>query len=181
MRDVLVPYFKAGLENNERCLWVTGRAFNAEEARSALRAAVPDLHRRERDKQIEIVDGEEWYDVREQLRPSDLLNGLVQREQDALQLGYRGLRTNGNCAWVSPNQWADFLEYERLVQQTVRGRRMICMCSYCADELKSVAHLEVMDHHDLAVPSANRPKPRPPRVSALMAIASSKADRQRMN
>jgi hypothetical protein len=24
LRDVLVPYFKAGLENNERCLWVTG-------------------------------------------------------------------------------------------------------------------------------------------------------------
>lgn len=160
LRDVLVPYFKAGLENNERCLWVTGQAFNAEEARSALRAAVPDLHRRERDKQIEIVDGEEWYDAREQLRPSDLLNGLVQREHDALQLGYQGLRTNGNCAWVSPNQWADFLEYERLVQQTVRGRRMICMCSYCADELKGVAHLEVMDHHDLAVPSADRPKPR---------------------
>ena len=61
LRDVLVPYFKAGLENNERCLWVTGKAFNANEARSALRAAVPDLDKRERDQQIEIANGEEWY------------------------------------------------------------------------------------------------------------------------
>ena len=38
LRDLLVPYFKAGLENNEGCLWVTGSAFNAEDARSALRA-----------------------------------------------------------------------------------------------------------------------------------------------
>jgi hypothetical protein len=61
LRDVLVPYFKAGLENNERCFWLTGRAFNAEQARSALRAAVPDLDKRERDKQIEIANGDEWY------------------------------------------------------------------------------------------------------------------------
>jgi hypothetical protein len=59
LRDVLVPYFKAGLENNERCLWVTGRAFNAEEARSALRAVVSDLDKRERDEQIEIANGDE--------------------------------------------------------------------------------------------------------------------------
>ena len=58
---MLVPYFKAGLENNERCLWVTGAALNAEQARSALRAAVPDLDKRERHKQIEIANGEEWY------------------------------------------------------------------------------------------------------------------------
>src|ERR1700735_4799512 len=61
LRDLLVPYFKAGLENNEQCLWVTGQALNAEEARSALRAAVPDLGKRERGKQIEIVNGDQWY------------------------------------------------------------------------------------------------------------------------
>src|ERR1700728_5451306 len=69
LRDVLVPYFKAGLENNERCLWVTGRAFNAEEARSALRAVVSDLDKRERDEQIEIANGDEWYGSGKKLDP----------------------------------------------------------------------------------------------------------------
>ena len=168
LRDVLVPYFKAGLENDEVCLWVTGRAFNAEEARSALRASVPDLDARERDKQIEIANGEEWYGAREKLRPHELVSGLVQREQDALTRGYAGLRTNGNCAWVSPEQWADFLDYERLVQGVVHGRRMICMCSYCADQLEGGSHLEVIDRHDLAVPSAklSLPRVRPSRDAA---------------
>jgi PAS domain-containing protein len=156
---VLVPYFKAGLENNERCLWVTGQAFNAEQARSSLRAAVPDLDKRERDQQIEIANGGEWYAPGEKLRPDDLVSGLVQREQDTLGLGYAGLRTNGNCAWVSQDQWADFQEYESLVQKAVRGRRMICMCSYCVDQLDG-AHLEVMERHDLTVPSALRSPPR---------------------
>jgi two-component sensor histidine kinase len=160
LRDVLVPYFKAGLENNERCLWVTGRAFNVEQARSALRAVVPDLDKRERDKQIEIANGDAWYAAGEKIRPHDLVKGLEQRERDALELGYAGLRTSGNCAWVLQDQWADFQEYETLVQKAVRGRRMICMCSYCMDQMRDGAHLEVMERHDLAVPSALRTSPR---------------------
>ena len=37
--DSLVPYFKAGLENNEHCLWVTSEPFRASDARTMLRAA----------------------------------------------------------------------------------------------------------------------------------------------
>jgi hypothetical protein len=151
LRDLLVPYFKAGLENNERCLWVTGEAFTADQARSALRAAVPDLDKRERDKQIEIANGAEWYATGQKLRPDELVSGLLQREQDALGLGYVGLRTNGNCAWVSQDQWADFQEYERLVQEAGRSRRMICMCSYCITQLADGSHLQVMQRHDLAL------------------------------
>ncbi|MFZ2007280.1 MAG: MEDS domain-containing protein [Stellaceae bacterium] len=166
LRDVLVPYFKAGLENNERCLWITGQALKAEEARSALRAAVPDLDKRERNGQIDIRNGDEWYQAGDKLQPRDLIAALAQREHDAIEFGYAGLRTNGNCAWVSADQWPDFLNYENLVQETVRGRRMICMCSYCTNEIGSGAHLEVMDCHDLAVPSTHRSS-RPPRAAAF--------------
>ena len=61
LRDTLVPYFKAGLENNERCLLVAMEPFTAEDARSALRASVGDFDRRERRKQIEIHDVRAWY------------------------------------------------------------------------------------------------------------------------
>jgi two-component sensor histidine kinase/PAS domain-containing protein len=152
LRDLLVPYFKAGLENNEQCLWVTGEQFNAEQARSALRAAVPDLEKRERAEQIEIADGRKWYATATKIKPDELVAGLMRREQEALSLGYTGLRTNGNCAWVASDQWPDFLDYEALVQKAVRGRRMVCMCSYCMDGLDGGSHLEVMDRHDLAVP-----------------------------
>ena len=153
LRDLLVPYFKAGLENNERCLWVTGAAFTADEARQALRTAVHDIDRRERAAQIEIVEGGQWYAADQRLQPQELVSGLLQREQDALQLGYTGLRTQGNCAWVSPGQWDDFQEYESLVQHAVRGRRMICMCSYCHEQLGDGAYPAVMARHDMVLPS----------------------------
>lgn len=84
LRDLLVPYFKAGLDNNERCLWVTGEPFSADEARAALRAAVPDLDAREQQGQIEIQDLLAFYDPNEPLQPEAILAGLLQRENDAL-------------------------------------------------------------------------------------------------
>jgi PAS domain S-box-containing protein len=158
LRDVLVPYFKTGLENNESCLWVTAAPFGANQARSALRAAVADFDVRERRKQIEIRDAHEWYSAGDKLSPREIVLGLMQREQDAIKLGYQGLRTNGNCAWVDRGQWNDFQDYESLVQEAVRGRRMICMCSYCLDQTQSSEIIDVMDRHDFLLPQQNRNK-----------------------
>jgi signal transduction histidine kinase len=154
LRDLLVPYFKTGLENNECCFWVTGKDFTAEEARSALRSALPELERFERNKQIEICDGGAFYGPNDRLHPEELIRGLLQREREALGRGHAGLRTNGNCSGIHPQQLKDFLEYEAIVQHTVRDRRMICMCSYHADQLRNGFHLDLMARHDIVLPSA---------------------------
>jgi len=51
LRETLVPYFRAGLENNERCLWVTDAPFDASDA-LPLRASIPDFDQRENAGQI---------------------------------------------------------------------------------------------------------------------------------
>ncbi|MHB8101140.1 MAG: MEDS domain-containing protein [Methanosarcina sp.] len=43
LMDILLPYFKAGLENNEFCVWVTSESLDAEEAKDDLRRTVPDF------------------------------------------------------------------------------------------------------------------------------------------
>jgi len=151
LRDVLVPYFKAGLENNERCLWVTGAPLDAAAARGALRSALPDFDARERSGQIEIMDGAAFYDESKPLPSNELVAGLVQRAEEAVAAGFKGLRTNGNCAWVGQKKWSEFQHYESLVQQTVRGRRMICMCSYRPEKLQAAAMIDVVDSHDLVL------------------------------
>jgi hypothetical protein len=153
LRDVLVPYFKAGLENNERCLWVTGAPLMAHEARTALREAVPDLDWRETRGQMRIAVGSDWYSPEAPVDPDALIQGLLELEEDALAQGYAGLRTNGNCCWVGRHQWDDFITYEALVQATVNNRRLICMCSYALDGIDDAAQAEVMEHHHLSLPA----------------------------
>src|SRR5512137_2753404 len=41
--DILVPYFKAGLENDEHCMWVTSAPLGVQEAWEALGRALPEL------------------------------------------------------------------------------------------------------------------------------------------
>ena len=36
LMDILVPYFKEGLENNEFCLWITSQPLEVEEAKEVL-------------------------------------------------------------------------------------------------------------------------------------------------
>ncbi|MBN3857102.1 hypothetical protein G3N59_27340 [Paraburkholderia sp. Ac-20340] len=154
LRDTLVPYFQAGLANNERCLWVTEAPFGADEARAALRAVVPDLDAREQQGQIEIQDVRGFYSKGEPLHAEALIAGLLEREREALAAGYRGLRTNGNCSWVGKAEWDDFLDYESSVQEMVRGRRLICMCSYRHDGIDAAEARDVLDRHQFVLRSA---------------------------
>jgi signal transduction histidine kinase len=151
LRDTLVPYFRAGLDNNERCLWVTDAPFDVNDARDALRAAIPDFDRRERLGQIEIQNTQAFYDARQPLDPTALVAGLLQREGEALAAGYRGLRTNGNCSLIAQGRWTSFLDYESRVQQSVSGRRLICMCSYCHDRMEPATLGMIFERHDLVV------------------------------
>jgi two-component sensor histidine kinase/PAS domain-containing protein len=151
LRDTLVPYFKAGLENNERCLLVAMEPFGTESARSALRAAVGDFDRRERRKQIEIHDVRAWYNSDTVINGEEIVAGLLASEEQARADGFTGFRTHGNIGWLGRNQWEDFQDYEASVTRALRGRRMISMCSYCLDSCGSKDLLDVTTRHSHAL------------------------------
>jgi hypothetical protein len=58
--EMLVPYFKQGLENNDACVWLVGDLTVAE-AGNALAAAVPDLGRYMAKGQMQIRHYTELY------------------------------------------------------------------------------------------------------------------------
>ncbi|TWA98411.1 MEDS domain-containing protein [Bradyrhizobium stylosanthis] len=151
LRETLVPYFKAGLENGERCLLVAMDPFGADDARSALRAAVGDFDRRELLKQIEIHDVRTWYAAGSRIDGVQIVEGLLRSEAQARADGYSGFRTNGNIGWVEPGQWADFQDYEARVTRGLKGRRMISMCSYCLDRCGPQEVLDVVCRHDFTI------------------------------
>jgi len=43
--DILVPYFKAGLKNNELCVWVTSEPLGEKKAEDAMKGAIPGFDR----------------------------------------------------------------------------------------------------------------------------------------
>jgi hypothetical protein len=60
LTEILVPYFAEGLRSNEFCMWVTSHPLEVEEAKKALRKAVPNLDEYVEKGQIEIISYIDW-------------------------------------------------------------------------------------------------------------------------
>src|SRR4030042_2264574 len=65
--EILVPYFKAGLENNEFCIWIVSEPLNVGEAIEAMRRAIPKFNQYLEKGQIEVLPPAVWYLKEEKL------------------------------------------------------------------------------------------------------------------
>ncbi len=149
--DVLVPYFIAGLENNEYCMWVTSEPLKAEDAKASLNKAVENLDHYVEKGQIEILDYSEWYPKSRKFDADEVLRGWVKKENQAVKRGFDGLRLTGNTFWVEKSDWSDFCQYEKAVDKAIGQYRMLAMCSYCLDKCRASELIDVVNRHEFAL------------------------------
>ncbi len=149
--EILSPYFKAGLENNEFCMWVTSRPLQVAEAKRALAAVVPDLDDRLARDQIEIIDYREWYTPTGKFNSDSVLQGWVEKEQQALRRGLAGLRLTGNTFWLEEADWKAFTEYEAAVDSVIMQYRMLALCTYSLDRCGASEVIDVVNNHQFAL------------------------------
>ena len=117
--DILVPYFKAGLENNEFCMWITSKPLSAKDAEQSLRQAVKNLDDCIKRGQIEILDYCQWYTKWGKFDYDKVLQGWVEKHDQAVKRGFDGLRLSGNTFWLEEKDWREFTEYERTINSVL--------------------------------------------------------------
>ena len=150
MIDVLVPYFKAGLENNEFCMWVTSEPLRSTEAKSALAADVEDLETYIANGQLEILDTE-WYTPGGEFESNRVLQCWVDRLEAARRRGFAGLRLSGNPSWLEKPEWHGFMEYEANVNGIFGQRRMLAICTYALSKCDALQIIDVISNHKFAL------------------------------
>lgn len=149
--DILVPYFKAGLESNEFCMWITSEPLMVAEAEEAMRKAVNDFDEYLSQGQIEIIPYSEWYLLGGTFDDDRVLKGWVSKLEQALARGYSGLRLTGNTFWLERNHWQAFTEYEAKVNDVIGKYRMLAICTYCLDKCDGTAVIDVIKNHQFAL------------------------------
>jgi PAS domain S-box-containing protein len=149
--DILVPYYLAGLEANESCIWVVLDAAEQAEAREELRRAVPDLDRREAKGDLEIVLYNELRLENGSVDVPRVLNGWSAKLDQVLARGREGLRIGGNAAWIPLEmlkRHQDQIEHQ--FGQLINDRRILAVCAY---PLKGMSAANLLDiaaaHHFL--------------------------------
>src|SRR5512146_1835404 len=98
--DILVPYFNAGLINNEFCMCITSKPLKATEVGEQMARAIPGFDKYIEKGQVEIVPYTEWYEIDGVFDPDRVLNGWVEKLLKAQERGYSGLRLSGNMFWL---------------------------------------------------------------------------------
>lgn len=107
--DILVPYFKAGLENNELCIWITSQPLEVEEAKTSMKRNVPDFDVYLEKGQIEIIPYTSGYLKEGIFDPDRVVNSWVKKINQALARGYDGLRAPGDNRGLEKKAGMDLL------------------------------------------------------------------------
>lgn len=149
--NTLVPYFKAGLEDGELCVWVVSEPVSEDEAWSALQRVIPDLDRYLSGGSIEMFPGREWYLERGKFELQWVTSAWNAKLSGALARGYPGMRVSGNTAWLEKKDWKDFCEYEEQLNNSITDQPMAVLCTYPLMTSGAAELLDVARNHQFAI------------------------------
>jgi len=149
--DVLVPYYRAGLESNELCLWITSEPLEASEAHEAMTTAVPQFDGYVQSGQMQIIPHTGYYLQDGSFSQQKVLGVAASRIAALAENGYSGLRASGNMGWLEKQGWKDFTRFEEVVDSLIGENRMIAICSYPLTMCGVQESLDVMKNHRLAL------------------------------
>jgi PAS domain S-box-containing protein len=149
--EILVPYFKAGLEHNECCMWVTSEPLGVEDAAAALAREVGNLDDYIGKGQLEILDYRQWYTAGGKFDSGRVLQGWVEKLDSARRRGFDGLRLTGNTFWLETGDWHDFTEYEATVDHVIARYPMLAICTYSLHRCGAAEIMDVVANHAFAL------------------------------
>src|SRR5207253_10189371 len=142
----LIPVVRSGLKGNEfwRCV-VDGR-LTVRTARRGRKQSIPHVDRYLRDGRMEIGSARRWYRKGGKFSMTRVLRAWDKKLAQALARSYAGMRVNGNVA-LQKHDWKGFDEYERALNESLRQKPLIVLCSFALEESGAVEVLDVARAH----------------------------------
>lgn len=149
--DILIPYFKTGLENNELCILIVFEPLGEMEARDVLRRAVPDADRHLAAGDIEVIPYAEWYLKNGAFDLHGVIDRWKEKLNQALSRGYDGIRAGGIETWLTEKEWKNFAEYEKELNNLIINQKMIVLCTYPIEKSSAAGIFDVARSHQFTI------------------------------
>lgn len=143
----LVPFFKNGLENHERCIYLADP--------DAARTAKAALSRNGVDAEHEIrrgalvITSRRDYLSENRFDEDRMLQFLDLALTDALKMGFSGLRGTGDMLWEvgTVSELCKLRRYETALDAFFKGKRLIGLCQYHRRHIPSEYLIDSLVHH----------------------------------
>ncbi len=130
--ETIVPFIVAGLERNEKCIYVID-ARTADQIRSVFKNAGHDLEEFEKSGRFTILHEREAYTINGFFDPDLMIELLIAETEKAVQEGFTALRMTGEMSWALRGYAGSdrILEYEaRLNRELFPLYPCVAICQY---------------------------------------------------
>jgi C4-dicarboxylate-specific signal transduction histidine kinase len=139
------------LESEEYCLWIVAEPLTIEEARDALKDAVPDLDGYLADSRLEIASAGDWFLQGGTFDGKRVTDGWYEKLARVSARGYAGVRVTGDTTWLTKKDWKHFCDYEDGLNEVIDNQRLAVLCTYPLAECGAPQILDVARTHQFVL------------------------------
>jgi len=149
--DTLISYCKSGLESEEYCLWIVAEPLTIEEAKDALKGAVPDLDGYLAGSRLEITSARDWFLQGGTFDGKRVTASWYEKLARLSARGYAGVRVTGDTTWLAKKDWTHFCDYEDGLNEVIGNQRLAVLCTYPLAACGAPQILDVVRTHQFVL------------------------------
>jgi PAS domain S-box-containing protein len=151
LMDILIPYFKVGLENNEFCVWIISQYVDVREATEALKKDIPNFDDYLEKGQVEFIRYTDWCLKSNVFDLDKIINSWVEKLNQALASGYDGLRLTEDTLWLEKEDWNNYFKYVRKTNRVISSFQIVALRTYFVDKYNANETIDVINNHQFSL------------------------------
>jgi hypothetical protein len=144
--SVMGPYFEAGLQRGDACLWLVSQRHNINF--NQIITEITDRHYLLAG-QFQILSAEDWYlDGTGTFSEEKALENAENYLKSVFEKGFKCLRAAGDAGAIPRKDWLAVAVYEEKAQAIIRSNAVIALCAYPILECTPSQTKQVLELHD---------------------------------
>lgn len=144
--DIVIPYFAAGLEKDQFCIWVTSSSLSERQTEEGAGETIPDFAQYLKGGQVEIV-GPKWHHKHRVFDSQRTLDTLTDKVNRALASGWKGVRVSSDMTWLDDRHGVNFKAYEEEINSLTRKSPVMAICAYPLDRWPASTVMDAIGCH----------------------------------
>ncbi|MFH0940801.1 MAG: MEDS domain-containing protein [Candidatus Omnitrophota bacterium] len=128
--ELVVPYFREGFERNKFCVWAVPESLGLKEAQQALSEGIGELKEYMDKGQLRLFEARSLYNRSGRFVRAEVLDGWAKIAEEALSLGFDGIRASGDASFLPQEEKDELLCYEKEADAFIRESKVEVLCTY---------------------------------------------------
>jgi len=158
LMEILIPYFREGLENSEICIWILPSqnliVWDLETAKGLLRKGIPNFDYYLEKGQIKLISQAEQdlkEDALEVERNLESLKGMLEKVNQVLASGYAGLRLALDGSFWLADDLETHAGFEENFKARINGSPVLALSAFPFESCSPTDIIEIVANHDFAL------------------------------